>query len=434
MINKGKAINVGLIGCGVVGSGLVELFSKNKNNGINLKKVAVKNSKKPRKISFNNLTNDADEILEDPDIDIVVELIGGYNPARDYLIKAIRNGKHVVTANKAVISEHGPEIFEEAKKHNVNVGFEGAVGGGIPIINPLLEQLSFGKIKSITGILNGTTNFILTRMGEGVDYHSALAIAQEKGFAEADPSFDVKGLDAAQKISILASLAFGRWIKPSEVYCEGITEITPIDVEYARELGYAVKLLTMARKTKEGDIDIRVHPALISVNHRLSKVNEEMNAIHILGSPFDEYFNVGKGAGQGPTAFSVYYDVIKIAGMIKSGVLREIKINKNQVKIANQDEIMTEGYLRFYLQHVPGALHSVLGVLAKHGWNVKDSLQRGGLKYEINVDGIRCLPVIITHEPLHFGIIKETLHDLINLKTEKGYPIHGKPFYMRINR
>ena len=432
-MDKGKAINVGLIGCGVVGSGLAELFSENNSNGINLKKVAVKDIKKPRKISFGNLTNNVDEILEDPSIDVVVELIGGYNPAKDYLIKAIRNGKHVVTANKAVISEHGPEIFEEAKKHKVNVGFEGAVGGGIPIINPLLEQLSLGKIKSITGILNGTTNFILTRMGEGVDYHSALAIAQEKGFAEADPSFDVKGLDAAQKISILASLAFGRWINPSEVYCEGITEITPIDMEYARELGYAVKLLTMARKTREGGIDIRVHPALISVSHKLSKVNEEMNAIHILGSPFDEYFNVGKGAGQGPTAFSVYYDVIKIAGMIRSGVFREIKINKNQVKIANQDEIMTEGYLRFYLQHVPGALHSVLGVLAKHGWNVKDSLQRGGSKHELNVDGIRCLPVIITHEPLPFGIIKETLHDLISLKTENGHPVHGKPFYMRIS-
>lgn len=434
MIKKDKAINVGLIGCGVVGSGLVELFSENQDNGINLKKVAVKDPKKPRKMAFGNLTSNVDEILEDPGIDIVVELIGGYNPAKDYLIKAIKSGKHAVTANKAVISEFGPEIFEEAKKHSVNVCFEGAVGGGIPIINPLLEQLSFGKIKSITGILNGTTNFILTRMSEGVDYHSALAIAQEKGFAEADPSFDVKGLDAAQKISILASLAFGRWIKPSEIYCEGITEITPIDMEYARELGYAVKLLTMARKTKEGEIDIRVHPALISLSHRLSKVNEEMNAVHILGSPFDEYFNVGKGAGQGPTAFSVYYDVIKIAGMIKSGVFREIKINKSQVKIANQNEIMTEGYLRFYLQHVPGALHSVLGVLAKHGWNVKDSLQRGGPKYELNVDGIRCLPVIITHEPLPFGVIKETLQDLMSLKTEKGKPVHGKPFYMRINK
>lgn len=434
MASKGRDINVGLIGCGVVGSGLVEMFSENRHNGISLKKIAVKDSKKPRKMHLGNLTSSADEILEDPDIDIVVELIGGYNPAKDYLVKAVKNGKHVVTANKAVISEHGLEIFKEAKEHNVNVGFEGAVGGGIPIINPLLEQLSFGKIKSITGILNGTTNFILTRMSEGIDYHSALAIAQEKGFAESDPSFDVRGLDAAQKISILASLAFGRWIKPSEVYCEGITEITPIDMEYARELGYAVKLLTTARKTKEGEIDIRVHPALIPRNNRLARVDEEFNAVHIQGSPFDEYFNVGKGAGQGPTAFSVYYDITKIAGMIRDKTVRAIGMSNGAAKIAEQRDIVTEGYLRLYLRHIPGSLHSVVGVLANHGWNVKDSIQKGGPKYEIVVDNVKCLPNIITHEPLPFEVIKNTLPDLTSAKTENGSPVHGNPFYMRINR
>lgn len=433
-MTKDKSINVGLIGFGIVGSGVVELFLQNRNSGVNLKKIAVRDLKKARKLPFSGLTTDVNEIIEDPEIDIVVELIGGYTPAKDYIMKAIQNGKHVVTANKAVISEHGPEIFEEAKKHHVNVGFEGSVAGGIPIINPLLEQLAIGRIKSITGILNGTTNFILTRMNERIDYGSALKIAQEKGFAEADPSFDVNGLDAAQKIAILASLAFGKWIKPNEVYCQGINEITPIDIDYARELGYVIKLLATAKKTKEGEIDIRVHPALISNNHRLAKVNEEMNAIHILGAPFDEYFNVGKGAGQGPTAFSVYYDIMKIAEMVKSKTIREIKTNTNDVKIANQNEVVTEGYLRLYLQHVPGALYSVVGVLAKHGWNVKDSLQRGGSKYELNVDGIKCLPVIITHEPLPFGVIKKTILDLISLETERGKPIHGNPFYMRIEK
>ena len=427
-----KAVNVGLIGFGVVGSGVVELFSQNKPEGISLKKVVVRDIKKQRKTIFSDLTTDANGVLEDPNIDIVVELIGGYSPAKDYIIKAIKNNKHVVTANKAVISEYGPEIFEEAKKHNVNVGFEGAVGGGIPIINPLLEQLSLGKIKNITGILNGTTNFILTRMGEGIDYNSALAIAQEKGFAEADPSFDVKGLDAAQKISILASLAFGKWIKPNEVYCEGITEITPIDIEYARELGYAIKLLAIAGKTKEGTIDIRVHPALIARNNRLARVDEEFNAIHVQGTPFDEYFNVGKGAGQGPTAFSVYYDIIKIASMIRNNTTRTIEMNNNIIKIAEQSNVATEGYLRLYLRHIPGSLHSVVGVLAKHGWNVKDSIQRGGPKYELTVDGVKCLPNIITHEPLPFGVIKNTLPDLTSIKTEKGSPVHGNPFYMRI--
>lgn len=429
-----RAVNVGLIGFGVVGSGVVELFSQNKPEGISLKKVVVRDIKKQRKAIFSGLITDVSGVLEDPDIDIVVEIIGGYTPAKDYIIKAIKNNKHVVTANKAVISEYGPEIFEEAKKHNVNVGFEGAVGGGIPIINPLLEQLSLGKIKNITGILNGTTNFILTRMGEGVDYNSALAIAREKGFAEADPSFDVKGLDAAQKISILASLAFGKWIKPNEVYCEGITEITPIDMEYARELGYAIKLLAIARKTREGDIDIRVHPALIARNNRLARVDEEFNAIHIQGMPFDEYFNVGKGAGPGPTAFSVYYDIIKIAGMIRSNNTRTIEMNNNDIKIAEQNNVATEGYLRLYLRHIPGSLHSVVGVLAKHGWNVKDSIQRGGPKYELTVDGVKCLPNIITHEPLPFGVIKNTLPDLTGIKTENGSPVHGNPFYMRISK
>lgn len=431
-----KTINVGLIGYGTVGTGVVDLFADQKPKGINLKTVVVKDINKPRKSGFPNITDDANKVIEDPEIDIVIELVGGYEPAKSYILKAIKNGKHVVTANKAVISEYGPEIFAEAEKNNVNIGFEGAVAGGIPIINPLLDQLSLGKIKSITGILNGTTNFILTRMSEGMDYATALKIAQEKGFAEKDPSFDVEGKDAAQKIAILASLAFGKWIKPNEVYCEGITEIKPVDIEYAFELGYVVKLLAIAIKTDKG-IDVRVHPALIDKTHRLANVKDEFNAIHIKGNPFDEYFNVGKGAGQGPTAFSVYYDIIKIAEMIKNKTARKIKagnkINDN-INIASQNDAVTEGYLRLYLQHVPGALYNVLGVLSKHGWNIKNSIQKGGSKNEMTVNGVKCLPDIITHEPLPFGVIKATLPELENLKTEKGKPVHGRPFYMRIQK
>ena len=431
-MGKSKVINVGLIGCGVVGSGVVELFKENKNPNINLKTVVVKDPKKQRKVKFSNIITDADKVLEDSEIDIVVELIGGYEPAKGYIVKAIKNKKHVVTANKAVISEYGDEIFKLAEENKVNVGFEAAVAGGIPIINPLIDQLSLGKITSIAGILNGTTNFILTRMEEGMKYKDALKIAQEKGFAESNPSFDVEGKDAAQKIAILASLAFGRWIKPKEVYCEGITEIRPVDIEYARELGYVIKLLAIAQRTNNSEIDVRVHPALVRKNHRLARVNEEFNAIHIKGSPFDEYFNVGKGAGQGPTAFSVYYDIIKIAEMIKSGTTRQMKINSNNIKIADQTKVVTEGYLRLYLRHVPGSLYSIAGVLFRHGWNVKDSMSRGGPNHEIMVEGVKCLPDIITHEPLSFGIIKDTIPDLIRLKTEKGSPVHGKPFYMRI--
>lgn len=431
-MNESKVINVGLLGCGVVGTGVVELFKENKNPNVNLKTVVVKDPKKQRKVKFPNIITDADKVLKDPEIDIVVELIGGYEPAKGYIINAIKNKKHVVTANKAVISEYGNEIFKLADENKVNVGFEAAVAGGIPIINPLLDQLSLGKISSIAGILNGTTNFILTRMAEGMKYEEALKIAQEKGFAESNPSFDVGGKDAAQKIAILASLAFGRWIKPKEVYCEGITEINPVDIEYARELGYVIKLLAIAQRTANGEIDVRVHPALVRKNHRLASVNEEFNAIHIKGSPFDEYFNVGKGAGQGPTAFSVYYDIIKIMEMIKSGTTRQVKINQNNVKVADQNKVVTEGYLRLYLRHVPGSLYSIAGVLFKHGWNVKDSIARGGQNHEIIVEGVKCLPDIITHEPLSFGIIKDTIPDLVKLKTGKDSPVHGKPFYMRI--
>ena len=431
-MSKNKVINVGLIGCGVVGTGVVELFKENKNPNVNLKAVVVKDIKKQRKVKFPNIITDADKVLGDPEIDIVVELIGGYEPAKGYIVKAIKNKKHVVTANKAVISEYGDEIFKLAEENKVNVGFEAAVAGGIPIINPLIDQLSLGKITSIAGILNGTTNFILTRMAEGMKYEDALKIAQKKGFAESNPSFDVEGKDAAQKIAILASLAFGRWIKPKEVYCEGITEIKPVDIEYARELGYVIKLLAIAQRAGDGEIDVRVHPALVSKNHRLARVNEEFNAIHIKGSPFDEYFNVGKGAGQGPTAFSVYYDIIKIMEMIKSGTTRQVKTNSNNAKIADQNKVVTEGYLRLYLRHVPGSLYRIAGVLFKHGWNVKDSIARGGPNHEITVEGVKCLPDIITHEPLSFGIIKNTIPDLVKLKTGKGSPVHGKPFYMRI--
>ena len=429
-----KIINVGLIGCGTVGSWVVKLFSEKNPENIKLKAIAVKNIGKKRKINFSNIVTDANEILNDPEIDIVVELVGGYTPAKDYIVRAIKNGKHVVTANKAVISEFGPEIFALAKEKKVNVGFEGAVAGGIPIINPLLEQLSIGKIDAITGILNGTTNFILTRMSEGMKYEDALKIAQEKGFAEADPTFDVEGLDAAQKIAILASLAFGVWINPKEIYCEGITKITPIDIEYARELGYVIKLLATAKKTESGSIDISIHPALVDKRHHLANINEEFNAIYIQGSPFDEYFNVGKGAGEGPTAFSVYYDIIKLAEMARTNTLREINVGKNRANIASQEEIITEGYLRLYLQHVPGALHSILGVLAKNKWNIKNSIQRGSREYGVIVDGIKCLPDIITHEPLQFGIIKKTLNELEHLKTEKGKVIYGNPFYMRMQK
>jgi len=431
-MSKDKVIKVGLIGYGIVGTGVVRLFNNQKSSDISLEAVVVANADKARKLPVKNLTTDVSQVVKNPDIDLVVEVMGGYQPALDYILRAIKNGKHVVTANKAVISEYGPEIFKEASRHNVNVSFEGAVGGGIQIVNPLMEQYSIGTIKSITGILNGTSNFILTRMSEGMGYECALKIAQQKGFAEADPSFDVKGIDAAQKIAILASIAFGKWIKPSEVYCEGITEITPIDIEEARGLDHVVKLLAIAKKTEKGEMDIRVHPALVHSSHQLATVNDEFNVIYISGEPFGNQLLIGKGAGEGPTAFSVYNDIVKTADMIRKGIVRNLEFNNQGIRIADQHDIETMGYLRIYLSHVPLTLRDVLTVLGEHGWNIRHSIQRDREEYRKVSGGIPYIPDIITHEPLKFGVVRKILPELEKARTKDSHPIVlEKPFYMR---
>lgn len=244
-------INVGLIGFGTVGTGIVKYFKEKNPAGINLKTVVVKDINKPREIEFSNLTTDINKVLKDPEIDIVVEVIGG-EQAINYILEAIENGKSVVTANKLILSKYWKEIFKKAKEKKINVGFEASVAASIPIIKLLKESLPVNKISKILAILNGTTNYILTRMTEGSDYNSALKLAQAKGFAEANPEFDVSGKDAAQKLSIIASLAYNTHISPEQIYCEGITQITLQDIDFAKEEGYAIKLLAIAKKNKWG--------------------------------------------------------------------------------------------------------------------------------------------------------------------------------------
>ena len=419
-----KSIKVGMLGMGTVGSGVVSEFLRNKPEDISLETVVVRDINKKRTPKFDNLSVDVNDVLENPGIDIVVELMGGYYPALDYIKRAIDNKKHVVTANKAVIADYGPELFAAAEKNKVNIGFEASVAGGIPIINLLLDQFKSAQIQSITGILNGTTNFILTNMSRGMHYAQALELAQDKGFAEQDPSFDVDGKDAAQKISILASLAYGTWIYPKDVYCEGISRITPIDIDYARELGYVIKLLAIAKKT-DNAIDIRIHPAMVAKEHRLAKIDDEFNALFIRGDPFDEYFNAGRGAGMGPTAFSVYSDIVKLADMKRHETAKPIHFNNDKAILADQDEMFTEGYLRLYLEHVPGTFLSLLDIISrKYKWNIKDSIQRK--EHGIVEKGVKSLPDIITHEPMKYGVIKDTLADIHDL------PHASDPFYMRI--
>jgi len=435
-----KEINVGLIGFGTIGGGLVNQFIEQKPSGINLETVVEKDLSKHRKSVFYSMATEADDVINNPDIDIIVELIGGYHPAREYIINALENGKHVVTANKALISKYGPEIFETAKRNKVNIGFEAAVGGGIEIINSILDgQLSHENITGIVGILNGTTNFILTNMSKSIlqrekpmTYDAALKMAKEAGFAESDPSFDVEGKDAAQKISILASLAFGTYINPDDVYTEGITEITPTDFESAEELnpGYTIKLLAMAKKTEHG-VDLRVHPALIRKSHQLANIENEFNAVYIEGTYLGSEYRSAKGAGREATSLSVYTDIVKIANMMRTGIHRPINMKTDSIQIADQNKIITRGYLRMNLKDVPVALYEALGIISKkYKWNLKDSIQSAN--NEFSVEGKTYIPDIITHSPLEFGIVKQTLEDLTKLSQKENGPIYGKPFYMRI--
>lgn len=287
----GNTITVGLLGMGTVGSSVVQILNENANDilqkvgvPVKIKKIMVRQLNKTRNINSDaEFTTDIDDIINDQDIDIIVEVMGGIHPAKDYIIRALTAGKHVVTANKDIVAKYGQEIFEAADKSKVDFFFEASVAGGIPIIRPLKQCLAANKISEVMGIINGTTNYMLTKMtNENLDFDSVLAEAQAKGYAEADPTADVGGFDAARKIAILASIAFGSRVSIDDVYVEGITAISTEDIAYAKELGYVIKLLAIAKDDERG-IDVRVHPAFIPAKHPLASVHDVFNAIYIKG-------------------------------------------------------------------------------------------------------------------------------------------------------
>ncbi|MDE5088096.1 MAG: homoserine dehydrogenase, partial [Trichodesmium sp. St16_bin2-tuft] len=305
---------IGLLGLGTVGIGTAKILLSPQGrhpliHELEIYRVGVRDISKTRdvNISPNILTTDLEAIATDPDVDIIIELIGGLEPARSLILKAIEHGKHIVTANKAVISRYGQEIFDAANKKSVYVMLEAAVGGGIPVIQPLKESLGVNRIHSITGIVNGTTNYILTRMEkEGADFADVLADAQSLGYAEADPTADVEGLDAKDKIAILGSLAFGSIIKLEDIYCEGISQITAADITYAAQLDFVIKLLAIAKgypnstNSTSDKLQLRVHPTLIPKTHPLASINDVYNAILIEGEPIGQVMFFGPGAGAGP--------------------------------------------------------------------------------------------------------------------------------------
>jgi homoserine dehydrogenase len=387
-----KKISVGLIGFGTVGTGVVKILKKNASvlrqrlgASVELKRIADLDLKTDRGVSLdkNILTTDVDKILDDPDVDIVVELIGGIEPARKFILQAIANGKHVVTANKALLSEHGHEIFKAALQNGVDVSFEASVAGGIPIIRTVLEGFSSDRILGFFGILNGTANYILSRMTEeGGDFKDILKDAQAKGYAESDPTFDVEGIDTLHKLSILISLASGKKVDKNKIYTEGISKITPLDIEFARELGYRIKLLAICRGT-EKEVDARVHPTLIPAGHMLSQVNEAFNAIFLQNEDVGPTMFYGKGAGMMPTGSAVVADIMSLARSMVKGISNRVclfpqgKSTLRSVIIKPVSEVRTRYYLRFSAEDKPGVLSQISGVLGRNHISIHSVVQKG---------------------------------------------------------
>jgi len=407
-------IKIGLIGLGTIGEGVVDVIESKLSDRINIKKIAESDPKKKKLLKKNyEVTENAYDIINDKSIDILVELIGGYDPAKEYILEGIRNGKNIVTANKAVISEFGPEIFEEAKKYEVNVGFEASVGGGMQLISTIKKKLETNKITKIIGILNGTTNYILTKMNPGLDYNEALKEAQSRGFAEANPDFDVSGKDAAQKLSILSSIVFNQYINPREIYCEGITKITDFDISSANDSGYVIKLLAIAKKHKD-KLELMVHPTLISKEHPLAKISYETNAVYLVGDFFKEELYTGKGAGKDPTASAVAYDILDIVKKIKNNTFEEINFHENpKDEIINIDKVKSRWNVKVMSEDVKGVLWRECKAFYDYGINIAGLVQLE--KYKDN----NFIPDVFITSEASYGTIKKVVKKLSDLSNTR---------------
>jgi len=387
-----KKISLGLIGFGTIGTGVIRLLQENGaliagrlGAELVLKRIADIDLERSRgvQVDASLLTRDASEILNDPEIDIVVELMGGYEPARTLILSALRQGKHVVTANKALLATHGNELFLNAMRQGVNIGFEASVGGTIPIIKTVRESLIGNRILSLSAILNGTANFILSKMtDERKPFAAVLKEAQELGYAEADPVYDVEGIDAAHKLAILLSLAYGKKVRLEDLYREGISEVSEQDIEFSRELGYRIKLLAIA--IRRGDqIEARLHPTMIPFDHLLANVNGNFNAFHLVADAADSIFLYGQGAGMMPTASAVVCDIVDIARDLLKGitvripprVLDEERIE--EIRLMPFEEIRTNYYFRFSAVDRPGVLSRISGILGGHDISIATVIQKG---------------------------------------------------------
>jgi len=380
-----EPLKIGLLGLGTVGTATAGILLSPESRHpllkeIEIAKVGVKTLDKLRGVDFPEgvLTTDLEGIISDPNIQVVVELMGGLEPARSLILKAITNHKHIVTANKAVISRYGEEIYRAAEAAGVYVLIEAAVGGGIPVIRPLQQALSVNRIQSILGIINGTTNFILTKMAaEGSNFSEVLTEAQELGYAEADPSADVDGYDAADKITIVATLAFGEQVNLDEVSCEGIRQVSSVDIQYAQQLGFKIKLLAIAQREEKG-LQVRVHPTLVPQDHPLASIDGVNNAILVEGDPIGQVMFYGPGAGGGATASAVVSDVMNIAAMIKTsrGVNPLLKIPQHpSSQLVPIAELVTRFYARIICVDRPGVIGNIGTCFGKHNVSLESIVQ-----------------------------------------------------------
>ncbi|MEO2068867.1 MAG: homoserine dehydrogenase [Desulfurobacteriaceae bacterium] len=411
-----ESLKVGIIGCGTVGTGVVkllieneEVISKRIGKKIEIAFVADRDVEKIKKLGVpsEKIVSDGFKALE-RECDVVVELIGGTKVAKEIVLKALDKGKHVVTANKALLADFGDELFKKAKEKGVSLKFEASVGGGIPVIKALREGLVGNRIKRIYGIINGTANYILSEMTlKGITFGEALKKAQELGYAEADPTLDVEGYDAAHKIAILSTLSFCTFVKTDQVYVKGIRDITPLDIELAKEFGFVVKLLAIS-KLVDGELEVRVHPTMIPEDHILASVNGVFNACLIEGDFVGETLYYGKGAGQKPTASAVVSDIVDIAINNDYSVPECLFNEEESISVKAPDDFISSFYLRFTAVDRPGVLAKISKILADYGISIKMALQKN-----IEIDG--GVPVVMTTHLAKKSEIQKAITEIDNL-------------------
>jgi homoserine dehydrogenase len=422
-------VKVGLLGLGTVGGGTFKVLSRNAQEiarragrGIAITHAAAINFDPSTLPGVENihLTEDAFEVVENPDVDIVIELIGGYSPAKELVLKAIENGKHVVTANKALIALHGDEIFAAAQDKGVIVAFEAAVAGGIPIIKSIREALAANQIQWAAGIINGTGNFILTEMRDkGRDFEEVLAEAQALGYAEADPTFDVEGIDAAHKLTIIGSIAFGIPLQFDKTYTEGISKITGSDVAYANELGYRIKHLGITRKTEKG-IEMRVHPTLIPEERLIANVNGVMNAVMVMGDAVGPTLYYGAGAGSEPTASAVVADVVDVVRAMTVDLENRVPhlafqpSELSDLPVLSMEDVETSYYLRMQVEDKPGVLAQVSGILGEAGISIEAMQQKQPAEGETHV------PLVMLTHKVQEGKMNQAISKIESLDSISG--------------